>query len=138
MAATLVPLATATPAYAVACTHDSGTGNWAAFCSRDGSDSDPGGVSGSAKLSNLRTPDYAQINFKAKGEKFTLINETGYTAIFHAYYYYGEQRYQFFEGVRVGAFQKQKINKTLSENRRVYVMACVQERGCAAISTLRS
>ncbi len=139
-AAAAIPLSVATPAHAdiVTCDRDTTPQGWHSVCSREPEDGDPGGVSGTAKHYHVAAGSRAQNYFKAKGENFHLRNSTGYAAIFSAWYYRDGQWYQFFEGVRLGGHDTQTINKSLSENRRVSIQACVQGRGCVSNDDLRS
>ncbi|MFE0876268.1 hypothetical protein ACFW4X_15630 [Streptomyces smyrnaeus] len=137
-AATAIPLATAPPAYAdqVHCTTVPVNEDWSGTCYRIPNDGDSGGVSGDAYVRSNRAADFARIQFKAKGENFYL--KTKYEdASFWAYYYYDGEWLPFFTRVQLDADESQTINKTLSEGRRVDIMACVRA-GCARINTLRS
>ncbi|MFE0136711.1 hypothetical protein ACFWY6_34885 [Streptomyces sp. NPDC059037] len=139
-AAVAIPLGVATPAYAgqVRCSSDTTSGAWKGRCFRYPTDGDSGGVSGSVHNYKPGTDAYARNYFHAKGEYFTLHNETSHDAYFSAWRYVDEEWKVIFPEVKLSAGESRELDFILPEGQDVAARVCVKSRGCVTLDSYRS
>lgn len=98
-------------------------------------DGDPGGVSGWIEREWSANRDYfAKVDFKAKGERFKLINHT--TAPVTYWVKAGSKMYV--NGYALAPMDDSVMNYEIREGEDVVIKLCIQNRGCNTLGTLKT